>query len=105
MQAVESAQKARTIGGTLEARVVVRVCESNEVQVTGKYRAELDEIFVISDLRLEESTNFSVEVSKTSNARCERCWRHREDVGSHPEYPTLCGRCAKVLLQTAVPTV
>ncbi len=102
MQAVESAQKAKTIGGTLEARVVVRVCESNEVQVTRKYRAELDEIFVISDLTLEESTNFSVEVSKTSNARCERCWRYREDVGSHAAYPTLCGRCANVLAEAAV---
>ena len=58
MQAVESAQKAKTIGGTLEARVVVRVCESNEIQVTRKYLAELDEIFVISDLRLEESDEF-----------------------------------------------
>jgi isoleucyl-tRNA synthetase len=105
MQAVESAQKAKTIGGTLEARVVVRVCESNEVQVARKYRAELDEIFVISDLTLEESTNFSVEVSKTSNARCERCWRHRGDVGSHVAYPTLCGRCSNVLLEAAVPTV
>jgi isoleucyl-tRNA synthetase len=105
MQAVESAQKAKTIGGTLEARVVVRVCESNEVQVTRKYRAELDEIFVISDLALEESTSFSMEVSKTSNARCERCWRYREDVGSHVAYPTLCGRCANMLAEAAVPTV
>ena len=38
-----------------------------------------------------------VEVSKTSNARCERCWRHRDDVGSNQAYPTLCGRCANVL--------
>jgi isoleucyl-tRNA synthetase len=105
MQAVENAQKAKTIGGTLEAKVVLRVCESSEIQVTRKYRAELDEIFVISDLTVEESTDFSVEVSKTANTRCERCWRHREDVGSHLAHPTLCGRCASVLQQAAVPTV
>ena len=104
MQAVESAQKAKTIGGTLEARVVVRVCESNEVQVTRKYRTELEEIFVLSDLTLEESDNLSVEVSKTSNARCERCWRYRNDVGSRAAYPTLCGRCANVLVEAAVPS-
>jgi isoleucyl-tRNA synthetase len=113
MQAVESAQKAKTIGGTLEAKVVVRVCKSDDVQVIRKYRAELEEIFVISDLTLEESASFSaaaeelqdvrVEVSKTSNARCERCWRHRDDVGSHAAYPTLCGRCANVLVETAMP--
>jgi isoleucyl-tRNA synthetase len=103
MQAVESAQKAKTIGGTLEARVVLRVCEDSQIQVTRKYRTELDEIFVISDLSLEESTSFSVETSKTPNTRCERCWRHREDVGSHTAYPTLCGRCASVLAEAAVP--
>jgi isoleucyl-tRNA synthetase len=103
MQAVEGAQKAKTIGGTLEARVIMRVCEESQIQVTRKYRTELDEIFVISDLRLEESTSFSVETSKTPNTRCERCWRHREDVGSNAAYPTLCGRCANVLAETAVP--
>ena len=105
MQAVEAAQKAKTIAGTLEARVIVRVSEDNQVQVTRKYRAELDEIFVISDLRLEESSSFSVETSKTPNTRCERCWRHRKDVGSHAAYPALCGRCATVLAEAAMPTV
>ncbi len=105
MQAVEAAQKAKTIAGTLEARVIVRVSEDDQIQLTRKYRAELDEIFVISDLRLEESSSFSVEISKTPNTRCERCWRHREDVGSHAAYPTLCGRCATVLAEAAVPTV
>ena len=104
MQAVESAQKAKAIGGTLEAKVVARVSENNDVQVTRKYRAELDEIFVISDLTLEESERFAVEVSKTSNIRCERCWRHREDVGRHPAHPTLCGRCANALVEAVVPT-
>ncbi|MCE9543610.1 MAG: hypothetical protein K8R38_08885, partial [Verrucomicrobia bacterium] len=23
------------------------------------------------------------------------CWRHRDDVGSHPEHTTLCGRCVE----------
>ena len=105
MQAVEAAQKAKTITGTLEARVIVRVSEDDQIQVTRKYRAELDEIFVISDLRLEESASFSVEISKSPNTRCERCWRHREDVGSHAAYPTLCGRCASVLEEAAVPAV
>ncbi|MET0253096.1 MAG: isoleucine--tRNA ligase, partial [Terrimicrobiaceae bacterium] len=114
MQTVESAQKAKTIGGTLEARVVLRVCKSDDVEVTRKYRAALEEIFVISDLTLEEPVSLSaatedmpdvrVEVSKTSNARCERCWRHRNDVGSNQAYPTLCGRCAKVLFDSAVTT-
>jgi len=29
----------------------------------------------------------------SSHGKCERCWHHREDVGSHAAHPTLCGRC------------
>jgi len=29
----------------------------------------------------------------SSHSKCERCWHHRKDVGSHAEHPTLCGRC------------
>jgi isoleucyl-tRNA synthetase len=102
MQAVESAQKAKTIGGTLEARVAVRVCEREEIQVTRKYRPELDELFVISDLDLGESESFSVDVSRTPHRRCERCWRHREDVGSHVGYPVLCRRCAEAVVEATM---
>ena len=102
MQAVESAQKAKTIGGTLEARVAVRVCERDEIQVTRKYRPELDELFVISDLDLGESESFSVDVSRTPHRRCERCWRHREDVGSHVGYPVLCRRCAEAVVEATM---
>jgi len=27
--------------------------------------------------------------------KCVRCWHHREDVGSHPAHPQLCGRCVE----------
>ena len=29
----------------------------------------------------------------SGHGKCERCWHHREDVGSHSAHPTLCGRC------------
>ncbi|WP_444318056.1 zinc finger domain-containing protein, partial [Megasphaera sp.] len=28
---------------------------------------------------------------------CERCWIHSDTVGSDPNHPTLCARCAAVL--------
>ena len=35
----------------------------------------------------------AVEVIATDNAKCVRCWHHREDVGSDPEHPEACARC------------
>jgi isoleucyl-tRNA synthetase len=34
-----------------------------------------------------------VRVQARSAPKCERCWHHRDDVGSNPEHPTICGRC------------
>ncbi len=34
-----------------------------------------------------------VVVSVAESPKCIRCWHHREDVGSHPDHPEICGRC------------
>lgn len=34
-------------------------------------------------------------VVASSNEKCERCWHRREDIGVHPEHPSLCGRCVE----------
>ncbi len=31
----------------------------------------------------------------TDKPKCARCWHHRADVGAHPGYPDLCGRCVE----------
>ena len=45
---------------------------------------------------------YALEVAKTEAARCERCWRHREDVGSVSGRDDLCPRCAEVVPADAV---
>jgi isoleucyl-tRNA synthetase len=45
-------------------------------------------------LEIVPSDEPGVEVSKTPDAKCERCWRHKPGVGSVEAHPTLCGRCA-----------
>jgi isoleucyl-tRNA synthetase len=32
-------------------------------------------------------------VTPSEHEKCVRCWHYREDVGSDPEHPELCGRC------------
>jgi len=38
-----------------------------------------------------------VVVDLASGEKCERCWRVLPDVGSQPDHPGLCGRCADVV--------
>lgn len=34
-----------------------------------------------------------LKVSASEQAKCDRCWHHREDVGQNESHPDLCGRC------------
>ncbi|HEY3306232.1 MAG TPA: isoleucine--tRNA ligase [Candidatus Binatia bacterium] len=43
----------------------------------------------------------SIEVAKASGRKCERCWKYSEDVGKNPDHPTVCARCARVLMGAA----
>ena len=40
-----------------------------------------------------ERDDLWLNVAQSAAAKCDRCWHHREDVGSHAEHPELCGRC------------
>jgi len=60
-------------------------------------KTELEEIFILSDLEIISDETASADVTKTPAARCERCWRHRPEVGSSAAHPTLCLRCEQAL--------
>ena len=91
-QAIESAQKNGALSGTLEARIDVQVPAGSPALALAN--SELEEIFILSDLRLKEGAEASVEISKTPFVKCERCWRHREEVAAHG---TLCARCSQAV--------
>jgi isoleucyl-tRNA synthetase len=95
-QAVEKPQKAGEIGSALEARVKLSVTDS-EATLLEPLKVELEEVFILSDLEVLSSDTSSVEISKTPHSRCERCWRHRPEVGSSATHPTLCARCEEAL--------
>jgi isoleucyl-tRNA synthetase len=95
-QAVEKEQKAGGIGSALEAGVRVTAPAADRTLLTS-LAGELEELFILSDLAIAEGDESAVEVSKTPAARCERCWRHRQEVGKSTDHPTLCARCEDAL--------
>ena len=93
-QAVEKARQEKLIGNALEAAVVLRCDERFATSFT---REELEEFFILSDLRLEPGKEPSASITRTPNKKCARCWRHRSTVGAIVTYPELCDRCAAVM--------
>src|SRR6266516_4366627 len=92
-QAIERARQEKLIGNTLEARVVLH----SDSDVTEKVdREELEEFFIVSDLTIHRAKEASASVTKTTYAKCARCWRHRSTVGMSTAHPDLCDRCESV---------
>jgi isoleucyl-tRNA synthetase len=95
-QAIEKARQEKLIGNALEAAVILH---SNSKVTNEIGKEELEEFFILSDLKIEQAQEASATVTKTSYQKCARCWRHREYVGKSKTHPDLCDRCESVVDQ------
>ncbi|MCB9955710.1 MAG: isoleucine--tRNA ligase [Caulobacterales bacterium] len=102
--ALEIERREKRIGASLEAAPVVhladealmKLCEGRdlaELFITGSVTLKAGE-GPASAFRMEEAPGVAVEPVESSDAKCERCWRYMEDIGSSKAHPSLCGRCA-----------
>jgi len=42
-----------------------------------------------------ELAGLKLQVGRTDDPKCGRCWHHLPDVGTHAEHPEICGRCVE----------
>ena len=93
-QAIEAARQEKLIGNALEAAVTLH-CDPKVI--AGISKDELEEFFILSDLKLVTAAEPSATVARTTFEKCARCWRHRAYVGTSKEHPKLCERCESVV--------
>jgi isoleucyl-tRNA synthetase len=93
-QAIERARQEKLIGNALEAAVILR-CDQEAISSISN--EELEEFFILSDLKMESGPEPSALISKTNHLKCARCWRHRPTVGKSAAHPELCDRCEAVV--------
>jgi isoleucyl-tRNA synthetase len=99
-QSIEVARQQKLIGNSLEAHVVLALPREHRVHQLPI--SDIEEFLILSHLDLVATKSESnAVVTKTPYSRCERCWRHRSTVGTQPDYPTLCDRCAEVVSELA----
>lgn len=99
-QAVERARQEKLIGNALEAAVVLR-CEQEAISSIPN--EQLEEFFILSELKIESGEEPAALITKTTYAKCARCWRHRPTVGKSAAHPELCDRCESVVSGMNVP--
>ena len=80
-EAIEPLRRDKVIGSSLEAEVTLPSQDDPQL---------LAELFIVSAV----ASGQELSVTKTTNSKCGRCWRHLPEV---PEDGGLCGRCTDVL--------
>lgn len=98
MKSLEEARQAKLIGSGLEAAITLTAGPDVE-PLLREYLSELPAFFVVSKVTLEKGEDFGVAVAKSTDAKCERCWKYMADVGVNPEFPSICGRCAEAVAE------
>lgn len=96
---LEQARQHKIVGNSLEAKVCIEVQHKKLVYDWFDDLPTLEEILILSDLRLVDGVETKAVVGRSEFAKCARCWRHRESVGKSQTYPDLCGRCEAVVTE------
>ena len=101
--ALEVERAEKRIGSSLEAHAEVFVADGAIQALDG---VDLTEVAITSGVTLSQGTvpadaftiddvaGVGVGVKRARGKKCARCWKVLEEVGTDPDYPDVCGRCA-----------
>jgi isoleucyl-tRNA synthetase len=103
LKSLEEARNEKLIGSGLEAKVILKVDES-EFAFLQKYANELRYIFIVSQVEMVQADSWGmiykdVDIQKAEGTKCERCWNYSVQVGGSEKYPTACERCVEALTE------
>jgi isoleucyl-tRNA synthetase len=97
---LEGSRRDKTIGSSLEAAVELQA-DADIYKFLHPYQEDLPALFIVSQVTLiasgEGNIPLAIAATKSSFAKCERCWNYREAVGENSTHPTLCDRCLKAV--------
>lgn len=99
LKQLEDARIQGEIGSSLAAVVEIHVAEENYALLKS-LGDDLRFVLITSEVYLQRVATVAEEaviVTASTHQKCERCWHYRQDVGSVPDHPTLCSRCASNL--------
>lgn len=104
LKALEASRAQKEIASGLEARLEFRgstdaLAPLADYESRGtSFPGNLANFFIVSRVDLIEGEGpFAVMVARAAGNKCERCWTYSPRVGSLPEHPGVCERCAPAL--------
>jgi isoleucyl-tRNA synthetase len=101
---IEERRSAGEVGSSLQANLTIR-CFGPTYEALQSLGDDLKFVLIVSSAKLirEEGSGLVVDVAPSADAKCERCWHWRADVGHDPAHPQICGRCTTNLYGAGEP--
>ncbi|RZJ13824.1 MAG: isoleucine--tRNA ligase, partial [Acidovorax sp.] len=93
---IESLRAAGQVGSSLQANVVLTAAPEDHA-LLASLGDDLKFVFITSAIELVAGNALQISARPSSDAKCERCWHYRSDVGQDAAHPTICGRCTSNL--------
>lgn len=93
------------IGSSLQASVQIRAREE-VYRILASLGDDLRLVLLTSHaeaIKVDRAEEEGISAVPCPHPKCDRCWHYRADVGSHPDHPTLCGRCVSNLFGAGEP--
>ncbi len=84
------------VGSSLQAAITL-TAPPEEHALLASLGDDLKFVFITSAIDLIAGSALQISVKASSDAKCERCWHYRSDVGHDAAHATLCGRCTSNL--------
>ncbi|MDP8257250.1 MAG: isoleucine--tRNA ligase [Candidatus Alcyoniella australis] len=103
-KALELGRNEKLFGNSVDAKVTMHAPGALG-ELLEQAKPMLPELLIVSEVELaaqpvesptaqDEALGASVRVEPSDLTKCPRCWLHKADIGSSPEHPELCARCA-----------
>ena len=93
---IEALRADGKVGSSLQANVTLTV-PPEDYALLSTLGDDLKFVFITSAIDLIAGSALQSSVGASLSTKCERCWHYREEVGSDPAHPTICGRCTSNL--------
>jgi len=104
---IEPLRKAKQIGSSLQAKVVLSAPPSTLAKLERDVRL-LPMLFIVSEVELRPTAPDSaaqadatvrVTIERASGVKCERCWRYVPAVSTEPAFAGICDRCQDAMAE------
>jgi isoleucyl-tRNA synthetase len=92
LKRLEASRERGEIGSSLQAEIVI-TAPTPIYEALTSIGDDLRFVMITSSAKVARGDALDIQVTPSADAKCERCWHYRADVGADPTHATICARC------------